>query len=160
MGVGSGMSSSSPTRMVSSFNPFTVMIDWIDTLNFAAIELSVSLATTLYLRVAMVGAGVGICVGCAVTGRIVKGGVDDLGVRVGVAVAPVAPNPKPAPPNTMNKTPQMTAISKTRPAIMIHGDTDSAVVSPRCAGTRCTMRSIRHGSERKGRDGGGDDGRS
>ena len=95
-----------------------------------------------YLSVAGVGPTDGV--GATVAKITVTSGVTAEGVRVRAAVGVVAAPLKPkraGPPSNTNATIPITTMSNTMPAITIQGGSESFAVSPRCAGTRCTIRS-------------------
>src|SRR5512135_1293551 len=149
------MVNSSPIRTVSLVMPFAILMASMDTWYLAEMDERVSPALTLYFVVTAVGPAVGVG-GAGVVGRMVTPGVTTRGVRVAVGCA-LNPNParREGTSSRTKSTPHDTRISKIKPAITIQGETGSRVVSPKWAGTRCTIRSMRQGSVRPGRDGGG-----
>ena len=158
VGVGSGIIRSSPLRIVSSFNPFACIITRTGTWYRSASAERVSPARTLYLMVTAVGPTVGVPVGI-ITGMMVIGGEAGVRVREGVAVEPI-PNALnlDEPPSKKKTSAHTIMTAAATPAMM--SQRGEPVDSSRCAGTRCTMCCLRHGSLGPGREGGGVEGYS
>lgn len=108
--------------------------------------------------VTAVGPGVGEPVGI-ITGMIVIGGEAGVRVRDGVALTPMPKALNLDEPPSKKKTSAQTMMTvAATPAMM--SQRGVPVDSSRCAGTRCTMCCLRHGSLGPGREGGGVEGYS